>query len=404
MRMMAAILGIVGVALFSQNCAKVDFAALPNEPLALQSLEILPETQALVYGDSNVERQLLAEKIAGYQAPSLGDVFNNWRRISGGTVYNSVSAIKISEQPNSYCLTELLASGLWKNATNPAGKSISPSTASECIDLVWFASVSWAILPDGRLHNASNSGNFNGFISGLKFDHFTHQAVLSSVSTDDDEIALIIATVKDMDGKWHTLSASRTQGGYTVQAPGEKGNWRIVHRKENEVVGIFGEKRIGSLNTNGSNSPGDGKGWNSRSTLVRVDRNGNRIRALTSDWGQEMDKAAHLPLVQNSLIEIDLDDESLGLSLFKGPAYIGYGIQSQPSSRFSDIKFGVLHDERYVFDLRENKVYEQNSDGTYGLRSELDVFEFLGVPRKVSNVETQLQYLLQAPKLYQLTE
>lgn len=374
-----------------QNCSQVNF----NDSSAQKSQGVstpLPESHALVYGSDAQDRQLLAARIAGYAAPGMDEIFNNWQRISSNTVYASGSAV-IPEPAYSFCFTSLDANGNWTPGIDPdTHKSMDPSMSEKCIVSVSFASASWAYLQNpGRLHNSTNSNSFNGFISTLKFDHYIHEAVLTSSNTDDDAIGLIIAATVDTAGNLHTLTAIRDQGGVDPA-----NGWGVVYRKGNSVVKIIGNISVGGVNcVNGPNNcaagKGDNKGWNGRMTKVHVERNNDQIVVTASPWGLQ---ETNLVLDNASRIAIDLSDDSLGLGIFKGAQSYGYGIQSQAATDFRSITFNAFNDDEYLYDLQNDLVYKQNATGGYSLVPGVKAFDVLGYPSLVGNVETQKQFRL----------
>lgn len=398
-------LSLVLVSFSLIHCSRVDFS---EAPIDSSSALGLGDRQALVYGADEQDRRLLAEKIAGYAAPGFSEIFANWRRIAGAKLYAKVSDIKVSSQPHSYCYTKILATGYWQETTHPStGAVVKPSADKDCIAQPWFSALSWS-LTGGRLAHASNSGNFNGFISGVKFDNYVSQAVVTSASTDDDEIAMIMAVAVDGSGRIHSLAAARSQGGYTsdLGVPGTSRNWRVSYRINNVLTKTYGERAIDIVHkSKGSsvdgNGEGDTRGWNGRSSLIRIEREGDVLRAYTSMWGTSTSAVASLPVVPASKIELDLGREP-ALAVFRGAQYVGYGMQSQPLTQFYGMSFTTRSNAQFVYDLVNDWVYEQQPDGTYKRRADLVASVELGFPRRIANVETQKEYLLRGAKDFEL--
>lgn len=377
-----------------QNCGKNGFS---SNQVSFSVVPDLPEIAALVYGSDARDREYLRKKIEGYDPPTLNEILNQWRRISAGYVYNSVSSIDHEALDTSQygCVTEILSTGLW--AVNEGG--VKPSFDAYCISQAWFSALSWQF-SDNRLKHATNSSNFNGFISNVKLDRYRHQAILTSLNHDDDYIAIIIAAKVDDQGAIHTLSAERTQS--------PEKNWYLAYKmfpknapynSPAKVFKNFGEIAIGQSNTNDNGNTteneakGDGKGWSGRKTLVKIERDGNLITAHTSDWGASTSLDSSLVVVPGSKIEIDLADAALGLEIFQGEQHYGYGIRSQAQSQIYNVQFSPLNAEQYVYDLMNDLVYEYNSTtGGYDLRPGLSAYAMLGTPRKVGNYETQRVY------------
>lgn len=346
---------------------------------------------ALAYGSSASDRSLLANRIAGYQAPGLSDVFNNWRRISGSRIFNTPSEIV---QTPSYCFTGFDANGNWNPGTN-AGATIQPGTYSNCINSDDFISASWSYKssPD-RLYNAANGSNFNGFISGIKFKNYTLQATLSSADTDDDAIGIIIAAFVDSSNVIHTLTAVRTQGGFPPPSLG----WGLVYRQNNTVISTISNMSVGGVNTNGS--AGDRQGWNGRRTIVSVERADNMITAYTSTWGTS---GTPLAIDQTSKIQIDLSDPANGLTAFVGEQYYGFGTISQLGATFSDITFSTPNaesDPAYIYDLLNNTVYNKLSSGGYVLVNGMSAYSTIGFPKRVKNTESSKEFMINSAGSY----
>lgn len=377
----------------SQNCSKVDFGASDFLVETSTADDLIPESKALVYGGDAEDQRLLAAKLAGYRAPALNEILNNWRRISGSTLYNSVNEIVVADQDNSFCATTLdPTTGEWAATIDPSGAKLAPGSSGQCIDLPWFAAMSWSYLPTNRLHHATNSGNFNGFISTLKFDQYKHQTTVTSAGTDDDAIAVIIASTIDGAGVVHTLSAVRSHGG---AISGGK-NWFVAYLIGNKVAKVIGAQVFDVLNINGGTT-GDAKGWNGRKSLISVERNGDSISAKTSLWQTDDSKLAIDP---TSEIKVDLSDSSLGLQIFRGEQSYGYGILSQQGSEFYDTSFAAVHDDRYVYDLATDRVFEQQLNGSYALLPGASAYAMLKPPIRVGNIETQRKYRLYTNRTY----
>lgn len=343
---------------------------------------------ALVYGASASDRQLLSNRIAGYQAPGLQDVFANWRRIAGNNIYNTPADI-----PNTpaYCS----AGGLnatthnWNPSTDPGtGQTIDPGTYSACVNSNSFVSMSWSYVnsPDS-LYNAANSTSFNGFISGIKFKNYTIQSTVSSTNDDDDGIGIIIAAYVDVSGTVHTLTAMRSQGG---MAPSQ--GWAILYRQNNTIPsgGTFGEKSVGGVNPGAA---GQGRGWSGKRTIIRVERQDDIITAYTSTWGTG---STPLSIEPTSQITIDLSTVP-SLAGFRGEQYYGYGAISQIGASFADIAFTTPNaesDPSYIYDLLNNTVYNKQVGGGYVLVNGMEAYSTIGFPKRVKNTETSKEFTI----------
>ena len=346
---------------------------------------------ALVYGSSASDRQNLSDRIAGYQAPGLSVVFSQWRRFAGSHIYNTTA--DLNPKTPAYCFTSFDSNYNWVNGTN-SGTTIVPGTNNNCVNSDVFVGASWNYIPSpDRIYNAANGTDFNGFISALKFEKFNFQATLFSSNTDDDGIGLIIAAVVDSNGDVHTLTAMRTQGGMAPTL-----GWGVLYKKNNTIVSTIGAKSVGGVNTNGS--AGDKLGWNSRKSLVSVQRDGNSIKAFASQWGTG---SASQTVDAASEIDIDLSDANLGLGIFQGEQYYGYGTISQLGATYSDIVFSAPNsaaDPTYLYDLKNNLVYYKDVAAGYSLLPGVSAYGTLGYPLHVINNETQKEFTIDSASSY----
>jgi hypothetical protein len=386
----------LGIALaFTFSCAKGSGVApgsslLETVSSPLPSVPSIPTDGtsffALVYGASAQDRAFLSDRIAGYQAPGLADVFNQWRRISGANLYNTMTGVTLTP---AWCFSGFDSNRNWLPAVNPGnGQTVSPSTDTNCVNSDPFVASSWSYIasPD-RLYNAANSTNFNGFISALKFSAYSLDAVLSSTNTDDDGLGIIIAAVIDNSNNIHTLTAMRTQGG---MAPTQ--GWAILYKTNNTLVRTIDAKSVGGVNTNGS--AGDRNGWNGRKSLVRVIRSGDLIEAYASVWGTG---ATVLTVDPASKITVDLSDPALSLSVFQGEQYYGYGSISQVAATFSEIVFSTPNtptDPTYIYDLVNNSVYLKSDSGGYNVVPGAQALSTIGYPKRVKNTETSKEFMI----------
>jgi hypothetical protein len=393
------IAAVIGLSIFSiMSCGKGG----GNAPSEASSLTPITPTNppselptdgdsffALVYGSSASDRTFLDNKINGYQPPSIAEILNSWRRIAAGTIYNDISSVP---QTPSYCFSGFDSNYNWNPAVSN-GTTVNPGTFNECVNSNVHTSNAWNYIanPD-RLYNASNASSFIGFLSGLQFKEFNLEAVVSSADTDDDAIGLIIASTV-VSGNVHTLTALRTQGGQQPTL-----GWAIVHRTNNTITRIFGEKSVGGTNRNGST--GDRLGWNGRNTRIRVERADNIIRAYASTWGTGGVAGAVDPA---SEIVIDLSDTANNLTQFQTPQYYGYGTISQLGATFAEINFTTptaTADPSYIYDLANNSVYIKNVSGGYTLMNGVEAYSTIGFPKKVKNTETQKEFMINSATSY----
>lgn len=404
-----------GTLVLTQNCGSTNsFSAVSEEelqsveelvdpptPPPVDPLEGLKVVQALVYGSSSDDRDFLARKIAGYTAPGLKEIFNNWQRMSHRDLYSNGNITPESDY--NFCFTGIdPVTGNWKAGKDDTGAELkNPGTSSKCYGSSSFTASSWIYLEASqRLRCPTNSSRYIGFLSALKFDNYVHQAALTSATTDDDSIALIIAAKVDEKGSIHTLSAIRSHG--DLHSKQNALGWAIVYRKNGGFVAEYGSKSVGGIfPRNGTVKVEDG-GWNGRMTLVKVERNGDLVKASTSIWGTDPSK---LKVSAGSVIQLDLNDSTKPeLAIFRGPQSYGYATLSQAGAEFLNISFTTQTDDKYVYDLRDKKVYEQQANGSYIVKSGADPFVMLEAPVKAGNIETQKIYHLKVDKTFELLD
>lgn len=360
-----------------------------------QNEDALPNLNALVYGSTPDDRVYLDNKLKGYAPPGMSEIFYKWGRFSKNLWFNSASEIKTLPSL-SYCNTGVdLATGLFKNGTDPAtGKAINPGTYGNCVNNPEFVATSWVLLQSPeRIYCAANAGVVTGFVSPLSFEYYKHETIVMSKATDDDTIGLVVAFVRDGAGVNHVLAAVRTQGGNQPSM-----GWGLVYYKDGAAFKVLKNLSVGGVYKN-TLTTGDNLGWNSRMSKISVVRQGDKIVATASPWGLT---ESSLALSAASKIDIDLSDSSLGLTIFQGAKPYGYMTLSQLGSEYRNVNFSTGANETYVYDLQNKIVYEKQASGKYEQRKDLDAFTHIGTPRQVGNPDTGKIFKLESNKSYKL--
>lgn len=357
----------------------------------------------LVYGDSDEDQELLRQKLAGAEPPTISHIFKQWSRFSGNSLYQKPSDI-IPNPDTANCFTSLDENGDWiKGQTRPGSNSFyQPGTETACIVDEAFSSASWSYLAaTNSLKAAINADRFTGFLSGVSVDRYENQAILSSDHVDDDTMGLVIAVLRDTTGTTHILSANRTHGGNSPSL-----GWGIVYRKyfmDSEGVvktsaKVLFNKDIGGISKNdkdlGWKDIAGVNGWKGKRTLIRIERNRDLIKAYTSVWSE--DPTETIAIAPESEISFNLADPSLGLEVFRGPQKYGYGLHSQYGATFSDIKYKSTLDVDKIYDLKNNKVYVLVNDGSgrFELAPNLTPKKDLGINSYLVNPETQKVFFI----------
>ncbi len=338
----------------------------------------------LVYGSSPTDRQAFEARRTGSSPPTFADVLTRWRRFSGTFYYPTLASI-IADP--AYCQTTMDGNGVWANSVAP-NPIVNPNTAGAC-NTPSMNSLSWVFLngPD-RLHNIQNTNNYNGFFSAIKFDNYIAEATLSSSNGDDDAIGVTIAVYVDGSNNIHTLTAYRTHGGFPPPSLG----WGIVHKTNNTVIRTIGNKSVG----------GTFGGWSGRNSQIRIERTGDIVRAFASPWTMGNTPLAIDPA---SVIEINLADPAENLLDFRGPQSFGYETLSQPNASFSLLNFTTPQtnsDPDFIYDLHTNRVYSKNPSGVgYLLVNGASAMQVLGYPKKVTNLETQREFIINSATAFE---
>ncbi|MFW5643074.1 MAG: hypothetical protein ACOCYQ_03520 [Alkalispirochaeta sp.] len=315
----------------------------------------MPAGSAYVY----TERNALEDKMNSYTPPTQEEIFNNWGRFDGNTVYTNANS----------------ASG---NADD------------------------WEFLtgPD-RVSMPLNVDPYNGFFSTEKLENYTFAATLHSPDQDNDTISLIMAYT-EVNGTPYVLSAGRSTGGSAPQD-----GWGVLYGTADGSVDYqdSGVDWVVASSTAGQKQDGSG-GWAGGYTRVRIVRNGDTITAWTTDWYSTREGARSAGYPAASMIEIDLNSDNR-LAKFKGPASYGYGSFSQPYSTYYDIEIdgGLAADTLILltggFDSDHNGTVDRWSEsevwkynGTWAKQTGRSIQDELGFVREVIHPDTGTTFLI----------
>lgn len=213
------------------------------------------------------------------------------------------------------------------------------------------------------IKNTTNSTTFVGVVSEKSYDNYKLLVRMASNVNDDDYIGVIIAFDQDADGRQHTLTCGRSPGGMSplwgwTYNYGQGATYGTFTTNGNAKV-TWGNNAPGNLTASAagyvSNTPGWGnmgafQGTNG-STLVQVERAGDIITIMTSQW------ATPGVLDPNTLMTIDLSTVA-ELYRFRGPKRYGFGAQSQQNSTWETLEFTNPKDA--ILDLATSKAYVYN--------------------------------------------
>ena len=292
----------------------------------------LTPIEAYIYHDSN----LLDAKLGDYQPPSVQDIFDSWGRFDGNNFYENKDA-----------------EGISSNAA------------------------AWQFLIDpDRVSMPLNVSPYNGFVSPDKLENYTLEATLSSTNSDNDTIGLVIAFVRE-GGINYSLIAVRNTGG-TYPTVG----WGVCYMENSggysysSATWLIDSKSVG----------GASGSWGGKQTRVKIVRNGDSVKAYTTNWNDVNTYQA------SSEIVVDLDSDAR-LSKFKGAQSYGYMTFSQPDSTYLDVQMGGGLDASKIYNANNAQAWEYIQGSGWTLLA-TTVQQELGFVREVTNPETGLTYLI----------
>lgn len=212
----------------------------------------------------------------------------------------------------------------------------------------------------GLVENTTNSVGLVAVVSQKAYDNYKIRVRINSTNNDDDLIGVIIAFHRDPDGKEYTLTAHRTPGGAGLL-------WAITYNLNQgssmTPFSINGASKV----TWGNNAPGNltkteaayvnnQPGWgnmgafqgNEGGLLIEVERKGDIIEAVTSQW------ATPTVLDPTTKLTVDLSADSR-LNKFQGPKPYGFAASSQDRSSWTTEEFTNPQDA--IIDLTQGKAY-----------------------------------------------
>lgn len=374
-----------------QNCAEQDFTVVQSSVNTI-----------LVYDGSESDQELLRQKLDGAEPPTISQIFNQWSRVSGSSLYQKQTDIVPSARA-AHCFTGLDDNGDWNKANIRIGNpnvSVQPGFENPCADDDSFGAASWSFSSSlNTLKVAVNANNHTGFISGVPVDRYENEAVVSSLSSDDDGIGLVVAALRDEAGKTHLLIAQRTHGG-TAPSLG----WGFLYAQYYSEGGVTKniKKTVINASFDGKSQNIQGQsqniagqnGWSGKRTIIKVERNKDIIKAYTSLWSENASELLIPDL--SSEISVDLSDPKNGLEIFRGAKKYGYSSISQYGSTFNNVKFKSTLDADKIYDLKNKLVYKLMDDnsGRYELAKGLTPKKDLGVNTYLVNPETQKTFFV----------
>lgn len=260
----------------------------------------LPKTLSLIYDDNEEYNQA----ILSVDGVSPQDIFNSWG------IFNVSGSL----------------SEFYENV------SVSPNTEP-------FTTWIYDTNTDSVVQTA-NTATYTGFVSPEKISSYVHEVTLSSSSADDDAVGVCIAHLYN-GTRNHTLDVIVSNGGV-----GYTSVMTVVVDRNSPTNIVVGQSSHDVVYKNGETG---GNGWSGKRMRLRIERNGDNIKILATDW----DSTEYNP---SSEILINLNSRP-ELEKFKGPKSYGYTTVSQANSTYLDIDFSGGNN----FDLVTNVNTNQNS-------------------------------------------
>ena len=211
-----------------------------------------------------------------------------------------------------------------------------------------------------EIYNIDSTNTFSGLISSERYENYTIEATLSSPSTTDGPLGIIIASV-EQDAREHTLTAIRRPKTivfpdgtpYEFKTAYEADAWCIVYNygQNDENILIFDIDRNAPATAIGTNPGETADDWsNAGSTRIRIEKIGSNISATTSQFGSTT-------LDYSTTFYFDLSSMAETEKFIKTCAY-GFGAKNQEASSFSDIDFrGEDLFKQNIIDLKNNTAY-----------------------------------------------
>jgi len=194
---------------------------------------------------------------------------------------------------------------------------------------------------DDGIMTASDSHSHNGRISHNAYDCFEFEVTVSSETTDNDMIGIVIAWYVDDSGHEHTLSAWRSHGtvepytgvwdgngpyypgpDYYDPPPDYAGThtqWALVYNYRQFTEWLVRDAGSSMVQAATDDQWTPGGGWAGDFSRIRVRRMLDQITVSATDWNTES------PFIGTMSINLDSDPR---LHKFKGPKQYGYGQHS----------------------------------------------------------------------------
>ena len=334
--------------------------------------------------DYTLKRGIVTETEAEFteattQEVSLAEVFNEWQFFSHSGSKNAA----LASPPN--------FPGL-----DPGGFGGTPLTQA-LID----KKKAWGYdAANDRIFLTQNFGTYSGFVSPKSYTNYVLEASLSSTSSDDDYLGLVMAFQKDpVTGFEYTISVVRVMNELSGQGDITYAIY-LNYFQNGSTAGIYAGSTQIPLADGTNLAPiidGQGNGWVGNHCKLRVERVGDVFTVKTSQFGSyDLDDA--------TLLTINLNDTP-ELERFKTGGQVGFSALSQANAFFSDVYFTGFNE--YILDLQngydaprifsfdfENNLWAEDPNLTYN--------DIWGINRFVDDYLFDRVYYLGADKVFLL--
>lgn len=243
---------------------------------------------------------------------------------------------------------------------NPIDRSFYPGGTTAAGDhAAWYFDNSL-----GSFVNPVNTSDYVHIIApqGQWMKRYKHEAIVQSYDEDDDKLSLIGAFAL-YNGQRYSINFCRTQGGFNGWDSGYSGNWHAVLCGPGFRT-VLGNKTIGGYSWNQTG----GDGWNGKTAFIKIERNGNILRAWTGAHrgsGNITRDSHEIDLNSEFQINFALDAPPAGMANwlpFQGMTGYGFSAWSQGDAFYRD---WYLHPNptKRIFDFTDGapgKVYDWN--------------------------------------------
>ncbi|MCO4784144.1 MAG: PQQ-binding-like beta-propeller repeat protein [Candidatus Cloacimonetes bacterium] len=283
----------------------------------------------LYYGNTSGILETRSQAGAIVKTASIGEkLYSSVKLLNTTGAYIGSYDNKYSFAMDQSLIKSIIPFSDFRNGLKNPGRMDCSTTQDIVASFTRFGLSNWGPDPSGVLESKDNQ-SFSGIYSPNTLEDYDFEAELYSPDTDDDTIALIVASHRDNSNNFHALIATR--GGAKIG--GAIGNiyWGLVYIQLDAGDNIVNQAVI----VNSEATLADGLGsWSNFSggTRIRLTRRKNIITAETS----LKTNTSFSNYVNLATINFDLTSDA-NTTRFVGPQSIGFAAHSQANARFRRI-------------------------------------------------------------------